>query len=45
MGLVWDSHVFVFDGYESFKFKTAMISEIYKTTEKSRMEKSKMNAG
>ena len=33
IGLVWDSLGYILDGYESFKFSTALISEVYFTTD------------
>ena len=40
VGLIWDLLGYTCGGYESFKFSTALISEIYSTTERSRMKKS-----
>ena len=39
VGLIWDLLGYSLGGYESFKFSTALISEIYSTTDKSRMMK------
>ena len=38
VGLIWDTIAFTVNGYESFKFGTNLISEIYSITAKSRME-------
>ena len=38
VGLIWDSLGFVLDDYESFKFNTAIIGEIYSTTTAKRMK-------
>ena len=37
IGLIWDLLDLSFRPYESFKFGTALISEIYTTTSRSRM--------
>ena len=38
VGLIWDSLGFLFGNYESFKFNTAIIGEIYTTTNAQRMK-------
>ena len=38
VGLIWDLLGYSLGGYESFKFSTALISEIYTTTDRSRMK-------
>ena len=38
VGLLWDSLGFGLSNYESFKFNTAIIGEIYSTTEAQRMK-------
>ena len=35
--MIWDSLGFLLGNYESFKFNTAIIGEIYSTTEAQRM--------
>ena len=37
VGLIWDSLGFLLGNYESFKFNTAIIGEIYSTTDAQRM--------
>ena len=37
VGLIWGLLVYTLGGYESFKFSTALISEIYSTTDHTRM--------
>ena len=39
VGLIWDLLGYTLGGYESFKFSTALISEIYSTTNHSRMKR------
>ena len=39
VGLIWGLLGYSLGGYESFKFSTALISEIYSTTDKSRMRR------
>lgn len=39
VGLIWDLLGVTMGGYESFKFNTSLISEIYSTTEQKRMMK------
>ena len=39
IGLIWDTLGLTMRGYESFKFTTAFIGEIYSTTESQRMRK------
>lgn len=42
IGLIWDLLNRFLGGYESFAFSTALISEIYSTTDSSRMKKGKV---
>ena len=37
VGLIWDLLGFFLGSYNEFKFRTALINEIYSTTEKGRM--------
>ena len=39
VGLIWDLLGYSLGGYESFKFNTSLISEIYATTDRNRMKK------
>ena len=39
IGLIWDTLSLTLKGYESFKFTTSFIGEIYTTTESQRMKR------
>ena len=39
IGLIWDTLGLTLKGYESFKFSTSFIGEIYSTTESQRMKR------
>ena len=39
IGLIWDMLGYTIGGYQSFKFSTALISELYTTTDESRLTK------